>query len=151
MPSANDLAPLDELPLTTGELARATVQAGRNVVSASAAALYAEPRRPAGLLAIRRTVLQLHFFLARSGEEIFFFFFKKQLPSSRPLEARLQISMQAVQDLPSAETSPSPVVAPPAAALVTAESCNYRLLCPPFLKVRPTPEELLHYAASGTT
>ena len=147
MPANDDLAPLEELPRATRELARATLQAGRTLVSASVAGLSAEPSAPRALHAIRRTVLQLHFFIARSGEEIIFFFFKKQLATIRPLEARLQLALHAVPDSP----APAPAPTHSGATLAAAEACSYRLLVPPFLKARPSAEELASYAPPGTT
>lgn len=147
MPTAADRAPLEELPMTTRELARATLRAGRTLVRASVARRSSQPGPPRALLAIRRTSLQLHFFIARSGEEIIFFFFKKQLGTIRPLEAQLQISLCVRQELPATNTPPA--VATTGAA--PAESCSYRLVAPPFLKLRPTAAELAIYAPDGTT
>lgn len=144
MLAADALAPLAELPVTTGELARATVTAARGVMRTSAAAVTSG--LPRSLLAVRRTALNLYFYLARDEQRVVFFFFKKQLPTLRPLEARLRIALQATPDdtknLGSSDGT---------AAAAAGSSCSYRLVVPAFLIVRPTAEDLSLYAPAGTT
>lgn len=149
MPGQDELATLEELPFTTRELASATIQAGRQLLSRSAAGIAPGAAPQQGLLAIRRTALELKFYVARDGQEILFFFVKRQRPTMRSLAARLQLTLVAAPE------SSSAVVAEPgqlgAAKPGTAETCSYRLMVPPFLVIRPTEEDLARYAPQGTT
>ena len=98
MPGQDELATLEELPFTTRELASATIQAGRQLLSRSAADIAPGAAPQQGLLAIRRTALELKFYVARDGQEILFFFVKRQRPTMRSLAARLQLTLVAVPE-----------------------------------------------------
>ncbi len=145
------LAPLEELPQTTREFVTSTIASGIRLLSQSAALFKPDQSAISGLFALRSAILNLHFFVARDGEEVIFFFFKKERPTVTPLQAELTATVQAVAQTapsapPSASAAPTPVTS--AAASVP---CSYRLLVPPFLVARPSAQDLADYAPPGTT
>lgn len=145
---ADVLAPLEELPATTAALMSATLRAGRNLTVQSAERLAQRAGGPADTLwAIRKTSLDLRFLVARQGEEVFFFFFKRQLPQVRPLMARLQACVQATEEV--APIGSLGGGAQPLKGL--PQQPIYRLKVPSFLFVNPTAAELSQYAPPGTT
>jgi hypothetical protein len=149
MPAADELSILEELPFATRELASATLRAGRQLLSSSAAGIAPEAAQQQGLVTLRRTALELKFFLARDGQEVRFFFVKRQRPTVRSLAGRLQLTLLAVPP-PSSATAAEPSQSG-AGRSATTEACSYRLMVPPFLLIRPTPDELTRYAPAGTT
>lgn len=148
MGDRNLLLPLTDLPGTTQDLARSTLQAGYRLLSRSAAGLRSGSAAPQTLLAIGRSQLKLRFYLVRQREEVHFFFVKKQHPDLRPLEAQLRVILQATPG-PSAADVPEQRAVWETPAAETA--LRYRLLIPPFLILVPTAEQLARYAPPGTT
>jgi hypothetical protein len=122
-------APLEELPQAARALAHATFTAGRELVAKSVSAFTSEGGAASGFLAIRTASVNLRLYLIRQGEQIYFYFVKRQLPDTRVIETNLRIALRAVED--------DGVSMPP-----TYDACSYRLLMPPFLKLRPAAGEL---------
>jgi len=144
---SNVLAPLEELPITTRQLVTATLRSGRQLLKESAANLTeSQLRLSAGLWTIRRAAIDLRFLIARQGEEVFFFFVRRQLPTVQPLRARLQVSFQTA-----APTVPSDEFPPAYQKRRGREEALYCLQIPFFLWARPSQEEWAQNAPLGTT
>ena len=143
MPTTKVPATLQELPQTTRALARATITATRGIVAQSAAQSSIAMGIPQCLFAVRQTRLNLYFLLARKDSKVILFFIKKQRAELHPLEARLQVVLQAAEP-------PSPADAVPMQA-PALRNCGYRWVVPPFLIARPSRDELDRYAPSGAT
>ena len=145
---ADVLAPLEELPATTAALMSATLRAGQSLIAQSEERLARKGSGPGDVLwAIRKTSIDLRFLVARQGEEVFFFFCKRQLPQVRPLMARLQACVQATEEVVPVESlggRTQPLRGLPQQPI-------YRLKVPSFLFVKPTAAELSQYAPPGTT
>lgn len=68
------LAPLEELPTTTTALVRATLHAQQGLLERSTARLLSATLSDSVWM-VRKASLQLHFFIARSAEQVLFLFF----------------------------------------------------------------------------
>jgi hypothetical protein len=160
MPDAEKAAPapalpalpaLEDLPFATAELGRATIRSSRKLIADSVArAPLVKTTRE--LVALRSAQLKLRLFLSRQGEEVIFFFFRRQLKEVRPLVADLCVRLQAAPDDGRAASAPRQGPQPAAESSGAGkEECRYRLRVPPFLCLHPTDDELRRYAPPGTT
>ncbi|MFO0593456.1 MAG: hypothetical protein U0441_38295 [Polyangiaceae bacterium] len=124
MPDAAPEYPFRELPAILVGMAQIVAHAARGWLGASFRAARGSLPESVGLLALSGARVGLQMAIERSGEEILFFFFKHDLPVSRP--ARLSVSLTF---------APEPVVAPGAEREPAAQgtvSTDYQLALPWF-------------------
>lgn len=136
------LAPLEELPTTTTALLRATLHAQQGLLERSTARLLSASI-PDSLWMVRQASLRLQFFIARTSEQVLFFFARRELPEVRPLSVSLQVTVQAVPPpIPTGNATDSLRVSSHPTHLLTVPSC---------VVSQPSPEDFAQHAPPGTT
>lgn len=136
------LAPLEELPTTTTALVRATLHAQQGLLERSTARLLSATLSDSVWM-VRKASLQLHFFIARSAEQVLFFFARTALPEVRPLSVQLAVTVEAAPH-------PTPAVVSEAAQRLSALPIHL-LTVASCLVAQPSAQDFAQHAPPGTT
>lgn len=139
-------APLEQLPQTTRAFCAQTLRAAEITVEQSQRRMDREPLHRAAMWVVRRTQLDFRFLIARDGEDVLFFFVKRQLPSALALSAHLVVSMEAAPPVSPQTPSRDGRTAPTQGEAAT----RYRLRIPSFLWAKPDASARTKYAPPGT-
>lgn len=143
------IAPLEQLPQTTQALMAATLKAAATTLTASEDRIHSEPLHRAALWAVRKTALDLRFLIARDGEEVLFFFVKRQLPTAIALSVRLRVVIEAHP--PASPLEPNRPAIPGQAKMESSDRAQHQLRIPPFLWLKPDAAALSLYAPPEST
>lgn len=132
------LRPLEEMPTELGALAAAIPEAQQGILSASRRSLLNAPPSWRESLVLTRSQFRWRFYLARSGQRIVFFFFKKDRPVRVIMDTEIMFLLLPVF----LEEIPQPL---------NDKQVTHRVARPPFLIPRPSAQQLKDFAPAGST